>query len=162
VTLNFVESINKSWIPKACELLGITDIGPYIDESKSLKDRLDILIEKLNEKKIMWKMGYASEDNMKIMNDSFNDIPNWNHDFGAVAFSIEDYWGNFKSYCPRIKIPVLFFYGRFDWMIGPEHYKDVNFPNMALWGSDVVHIPFMEKKEDLKKAIDAYLEKYKL
>jgi len=161
-SLNMREAFKKSWVPKACEFLGITDIEPFLDESKPLMDRWDILIGKLNEKNIMWKMGFASEDNMKIMNATSSEISNWNHDFSNVALSFEDYWGNFKLSCSQIRLPVLFFYGRFDRMIGPEHYKDVNFPNMMLWGSDVGHIPFMENKEDLKNAIDAYLEKYKL
>ena len=58
-----------------------------------------------------------------------------------------------------MNMPVLFFYGSRDWMIGPEHYKGINFPNLMLWKSEVGHMPFMEAKEDLSKAILAFAEK---
>jgi proline iminopeptidase len=31
---------------------------------------------------------------------------------------------------------------------------------MMLWGSDVGHMPFLENKEDLERAIAAYIDKY--
>lgn len=45
-------------------------------------------------------------------------------------------------------------------MAGPENYKDVNFPKMILFKSDVGHIPFMENKDDLEKAIIMYIKEY--
>ena len=59
-------------------------------------------------------------------------------------------------------VAVLFFYGKSDWTVGPEHYKGVNFPNMLLWGSNVGHVPFMENKIDMEKAMDSYLKKFNL
>lgn len=61
-----------------------------------------------------------------------------------------------------MKMPVLFFYGRTDWAVGPEHYKYVRFPNMLLWGSDVGHVPFLENPADLEKAIAVFQKKYGL
>ncbi|MFD1079528.1 alpha/beta fold hydrolase, partial [Longispora fulva] len=87
---------------------------------------------------------------------------NWNYDFGNAAMSNPEFWQNFKPLSSKMQMPVLFFYGSRDWMIGPEHYKGVNFPNMMLWESEVGHMPFLEAKEDLGKAILAFTEKYKL
>ena len=46
-------------------------------------------------------------------------------------------------------------------MCGPTSHEGLKFPHMMLWGSDVGHMPFLENKEDLEKAIVAYLEKYR-
>jgi proline iminopeptidase len=47
-------------------------------------------------------------------------------------------------------------------MAGPAIYKGVHFPEMMLWGSEVGHMPFLENKADLEKAIVSYQKKYKL
>lgn len=161
-SLDLTESISESWIPKACEILGLEDVSFYENDSISIYDKLNRLFPLLNEKDLTWKLAYASKENEKIMNNTFDEIPNWNYDFGGIGLSHKDYLINFKKYTPDIKIPVLFFYGKNDWTIGPKHYKGVLFPNMLLWKSEVGHMPFMENKEDLEKAIDKFLNKFDL
>jgi proline iminopeptidase len=152
-------------IPRACELLGIKDLKPYIDKSISSADRMANIQKvygQLREKDLFWKMGYADYKSIEMMNASFDDIPNWNKDFENTAMSIKDYTIGYKDKTVSVKMPVLFFYGKTDFMVGPNHYKGVNFPNMILWGSNVGHIPFIENKPDLEKAINSYLEKFRL
>jgi proline iminopeptidase len=107
-------------------------------------------------------MGYASHKSIEVMNASFDEIPNWNKDLENVAMTIKDYRGDFRGAAPAMKMPVLFFYGKTDWMAGPAIYKGVHFPEMMLWGSEVGHMPFLENKADLEKAIVSYQKKYKL
>lgn len=159
-SLDLNESITKSWIPKATELLGIQDTAFFKSDTVSMNDKLQRLFPLLNENGIMWKLAYATKENEKIMNESFNEIPNWNYNFSSIGMNHKDYQKNFKIYTADIKIPVLFFYGKFDWTIGPKHYKGVNFPNMYLWKSKVGHMPFMENKKDLEKAIDKFTKKF--
>lgn len=45
---------------------------------------------------------------------------------------------------------------RNDWAVGPKHYRKVHFPNMLLWKSDVGHMPFLENREDMQKAVLAF------
>ena len=151
---------DSSWILKACEILGVTDTKPYTDESISANKRINRIFKELRNKDLFWKIGYASKMNKEIMDSSFKEISNWNKDFEKRAESIKDYWVDFKKYTQDMKMPVLFFYGINDWMVGPEHYKGVNFPNMILWGSDVGHVPFLENKTDLEKAIKSYINKF--
>ena len=160
-SLNLNESITKSWLPKAIELLGIQNDPFYKSDTIPMNDKMQRIFPLLNEKGIMWKLAYLKEENEKMMNESFNEIPNWNNDFSGIGMSHKDYQKNFKVYTASIKKPVLFFYGEYDWTIGPEHYKGVNFPNMYLWKSKVGHMPFMENKKDLKKSIDKFLKKRK-
>ncbi len=159
--LDMNQTYSDSWAPKACEFLKIKDVKPFLDESKPINKRWDSLISKLNEKGLMWKMGYSSPENMTKMNSTYGEVSNWNWDFGNNAMEIGDYWVDFKKSTGDMNMPVLFFYGTKDWMIGPKHYEGVKFPKMLLWGSEVGHMPFLENKADLEKAILRYLKKYK-
>lgn len=161
-TLNLTESLTNSWAPKACEFLGITDTKPYMDQSIPVFDRLSGLMSQLHEKNLFWKMGFASKESEDIMNKTFREIKNWNHDEENIIITLKEYLEDFKKETAHMKMPVLFFYGKTDWMIGPDHYKTVKFPNMLLWESNVGHVPFIENKQDLENAIKNYLEKYKL
>jgi proline iminopeptidase len=163
--LNINECLEEA-APKACEILGITDIKPYTDRSIPFSDRRKKILELygiLREKDLFWKMGYAEYHNVEMMNESFNDIPKWNKDFENISMTIEEYWSDYKKHINvSMQMPVLFFYGKTDWMIGPNHYKSVYFPNMILWESNVGHIPFIENKTDLENAIKSYQKKFKL
>ncbi len=156
-TLNARESLNKNWIPKACEFLGIENPNCYTDDTVPLMDRLSFLSQQLKEQGMMWKMGYQLEKNMRIMSESFKEIPEWNHDFESIALTVDDYMMDYKPNTVDVEVPVLFFYGRKDWMVGPEHFQNVKFPRMILWGSDVGHMPFLESRADLDRAIDIFL-----
>jgi len=166
IMLNCGLNLNESpaeVIPKACEFLGIIDITPYTDTTLSGTERTALignLYKQLREKDLFWKMGYASHQSYEIMSASFNDISNWNKDLENIPISMEDYGINFKKFTSGMAMPVLFFYGKTDWMVGPSHYKGVDFPNMILWGSEVGHVPFIENKADLENAILSYGNRY--
>ena len=159
-TLDLTESFNGTWIPKACEFLNLPRHNIYTNDSIPLLDRLMGVIGKLNEKDLKWKMAFADEKNSIAMDASYEEIPNWNNDLAIHALSIKEYWNNYKPLATDMKMPVLFFTGDSDWMAGPENYKGVDFPNMMLYKSNVGHIPFMEDKDDLEKAILLYIKKH--
>lgn len=160
-SLNMNESLNDSWIPKACKLLNITDTAPYLDKSISPEKRLEKIIPELQKKDLFWKMAFKTKESEEKMDRTYSEIPNWNNDLSANAMTREEYFADYKKFTSEIKTPVLFFYGTNDWMIGPEHYKGVNFPNMQLSRCNGGHIPFLENQKDLEKAISRYLQKYK-
>jgi proline iminopeptidase len=160
-TLSMENSFGTSWLPKAIELTGNNVPEVCLDTTVSLYQRMLAIFPVLQEKGTMWKIFYAEEANEQKMNETYGNFKNWNHDFSNKAMEVADYWTDFTSLCPKINKPVLFFYGKTDWAIGPNHYKKVAFPNMMLWGSNVGHMPFMENKEDLEKAIVVFIGKYK-
>lgn len=162
VSLNLNQSYYDSWCPKACKFLGINDTAIYTDTAVPVIEHWGNLISHLNEKGLMWKMGFGSQKNMNTINSTYSEIENWNGDFGNKAMGIQDYWVDFRTFTPQLKMPVLFFYGTKDWMIGPKHYKGVKFPNMLLYKSKVGHMPFLENKYDLLKAISKYQKKFHL
>lgn len=158
-TLDLNESLTGS-LPKISELLELSST-PILDTSKTPLEQLMPYLGQLRERDLFWKLQYVHQDNERIMNATFNEIPNWNSDFGNQAMGISDYYQNFKPASRHINLPVLFFYGKQDWMIGAEHYKTIQFPQLTLWESPVGHVPFMEDQQGLSNAIDHYLHNIK-
>ena len=159
-TLNLNETYKTSWCPKACEFLNISNRQYFENDKIPLIERWDSLSYALSEKDLMWKMMFANRKEMEPMRKTYSEIKNWNWEFAETAMTINDYLGNFLNETSKINVPVLFFYGKKDWMIG-QHYKEVKFSNCMFWGSDVGHMPFVENKGDMLKAIRCYKIKYK-
>lgn len=155
-TLNITESACTSWAPKALEFLGET-YGSCETDTLTVPERMANLAFRLREKGIFWKMAYQNQANEAVMDRTYDAIENFNFTFSNhVMSSINEYFRDFKPLAGKMHQPVLFYYGTRDWMVGPEHYKTVNFPNQMLWSNDGGHMPFLERKEDLEKAIVAY------
>ncbi len=159
-TLNLEESLTESWIPKACEFLGVSDTAAYFAEDKSTLERIGRLVPALKERGIFWKMAYASPENEESINATSGDIPNRNRDAQSALFSCRDYWVNFKPATAEIDVPVLLFCGTTDWMAGPQCYRDVKFPRMLLRESRVGHIILLENRPDLEKGLIDFLEMF--
>lgn len=161
-TLNIPESFNESWFPKGCEFLQITNTSYYLDKSIPVQLRLDSLLSQLIQNDIIWKMNFSSENDNEEMNTIYKNTPNFNEAFYYYGLTLNDYFYDFKEITKNVNKPVLFFYGKKDWCVGPEHYKGVNFPNMILWSFEGEHMmPFLKNKPDLEKAIDRYINNYK-
>lgn len=162
--INCVLHLNDGNAPlqKAYEFLNDTSMEKYLNDSIPNVERMGKLYGALREKGIFWKMVYASKASEEMMSQTFGEIQNWNSDYEPKAMENSDTWIDYKPFSAEMTMPVLFFYGKTDWIIGTEHYKGINFPNMLLWDSDVGHIPFIENKPDLENAIISYLKKYNL
>ncbi len=150
----------KDALAKACEFLEPKDTGPCPDPSKPQIEQLMAVYGKLRERDLFWKMGYKSKANEDAVTAAMQESP-YNHDEENSLMQVKEYFQDFRGETARMKVPVLFFSGRTDWMAGPGNYKGVSFPEMLLWQSDVGHVPFVENPVDLEKAIVAYLQKYR-
>lgn len=159
-TLNLKETFCSSWIPKAAALSGEEYSITADDAPEKILNEMIRIGSALDEKGLRWEMAYASATSDSMMNATYNEFSNWNGDFGDAAFSIDEYWHNYFEITSQVNKPVLFFYDRNDWTIGPKHYTHVKFPNIMLWGSNVGHIPFIENRQDLEKSIVDYIRKY--
>ena len=158
-TINLPQSACESWLPKAAEFVGET----YTCEGDTVAttQRMGEFGGKLRDKGIFWKMGSKSTDTFGKLDQISAEIENFNYDLSRHALNYPEYWENFKPLAAGMKMPVLYFYGKEDFMVGPEHYKDLEFSNLLLWENKGGHVPFIEDKEDLEKAILAYTEKFK-
>lgn len=159
-TISLNESACESWLPKAAEFVG----EQYRCEGDSIPmpQRMNEFGGKLRERNIFWKMGSRDPGTFDTLDKISAEIDNFNYDLGKYAMNYPDYWEDFKPLTANMYMPVLYFYGKTDYMVGPEHYKTLEFSNLMLWESNGGHVPFIEDKEDLEKAILAYLRKYNL
>lgn len=159
-TLSMNDSFGKSWLPKAIELAG-KDTPPVCYDSKlPVFERMKAIMPILGGKGILWKLFFNNEGDSRKLNETYGDFTSWNGDLSDNILDYPEYWTDFSKLSATIKVPVLFYYGRTDWAIGPEHYKQAVFPNVIFWGSDSGHMPFIETKPDLVKAIESFLGKY--
>ena len=159
-TLSMNDSFEKSWMPKAIEIAGDSVPAKCLDTTLAVYERMIAISPVLNQQNLRWKLFYASEENAIKMAESFRHYKNWNGECSDVGLEVADYWKDFRILTPAVKQPVLFYFGKKDWAIGPEHYKGIEFPNMLLWSSDAGHMPFLENKNDLVTAICAFINKY--
>lgn len=158
-TLYLNDSFCNSWSPKAAEFLGET-IPDCASDTIPLRERMGIHINKLREKDLFWKMAFAEKKNDSVMNTTYAGFENWNHEYSSVAMDNKEHWKDFRKLATAINVPVLFFYGTKDWMVGPAHYKGIDFPKMLLWKANSGHLPFLEARPELEEAITAYREKF--
>lgn len=158
-SLNMPGSFRSSWCPKALEFLDSTEDLPFCsDETIPLFDRWNELIVRLNNKDLMWKMGFEERESIDRINQTYGDIDHWNSDFSNQFAGYEEYRYDYTRYTSELDMPVLFFFGTRDWMVGPEHYRTIEFPDLLLWPAETAHMPFLEKQEDLLQAIRTFLE----
>lgn len=160
-SLNFREAFGTSWIPKAYEFGDSTFAGmPREATKKQILMELDKAFEIVNAKGNFWKLSYKSVDTHIKMNNTIKEVEDWNFDLSQAGIMIDDYWQNFKRSTSSVSVPVLFIYGTRDYMIGPEHYKGVNFPCVLMFPIDGGHMPILENPAEAAHAIRMYLQTF--
>ncbi|WP_169578147.1 alpha/beta hydrolase [Salinimicrobium xinjiangense] len=157
-TINLPESACQSWIPKAAQFVG--EEYTCNGDTVSMPQRMNEFGGKLREKDLFWKMGSRHPDTFSKLDVASAGIENFNYDLSNSVMNYPEYWNNFKPLTAKMEMPVLYFYGTTDFMVGPEHYKGLNFKNLLLWKNKGGHVPFIEDKEDMEKAILSYREKF--
>lgn len=157
-TLSLNESIQEM-IPYALDMLEIpvAEHEQYLDEKTYPFDRLMPLFHIARERGLFWKFHYGEASNYDIMDSVMNQITNHNFDFSNRAFALSQYYENYKPLATRLSMPVLLFYGKKDYAIGPNHHNDIKFSNMTKVGWDGGHVPFMEGRDELGTAITDWL-----
>lgn len=157
-SLDLRETMCSSWLPEANRLLKNSNNFICPEEPKQIMSVFNKTIKKLRERDLLWRMTFKQRENDSILNASYQEISNWNHDFGSVALDNKEFWRNFKKSTVDIDIPVLFFYGKNDITVGTKHFQNVNFPMLIRWPCNVGHIPFLEKPKDFENALEFYLK----
>ena len=161
-TLDISESMQKGFIPKACELLDISGSEYFNDENVMCHSKVDSLKTILDDKDLSWQLAFSTKANAAKLKETNEFITPLNKDLSGEFFSHSEYQTNFKTYCYKVSVPVLFFYGTADWTIGADHHKGTDFPYILKWPCDTVHSPFIENKEEVEAAIVTYLKRFKL
>lgn len=156
-TVNIAESL-KGVIAYADEKIPDSIRLKLKHERMPLMQKMMIVHQALGED--VYKMYYRDKASADTMNAVMSRIPNWNWEFSSVVDRYPEYFDDFTPTTRRVKVPVLVFGGRTDYAIGPEHYKLIQFPDQMLYLADCGHLPFIEGRLDLERAIGGYLKKY--
>ncbi len=129
----------------------------YLDTSKYPIDRLMPLFIKMREQDVFWKAYYADKQSYARMDSVMSQVSSHNYEFSSRAFNIAEYYHNYKPMALNIDMPVLLYFGRTDYAVGPNHYKGIDFPKGTLHLWDGGHVPFMEGKQELEETITHWL-----
>ncbi|WP_084608513.1 alpha/beta fold hydrolase [Xylanibacter oryzae] len=152
-TLCMDASFRDSWLPKAIGIIGNKANKTALDPNSKTIDRMMAVFPFLNNAN-RWQIFTPQ----KKYNDTVNSATDYykhNSDGSKVIF-MDEYWRDFRPLTYIVDKPVLFFYGKKDYAVGPNFYKGVHFPKMLLVGADCGHFPFIEVPNKLNKALDDY------
>ncbi|MBN1402854.1 MAG: alpha/beta hydrolase [Opitutales bacterium] len=105
-------------------------------------------------------VAFGSNEFMDACNATYREFPNWNGDLSESVMSLPEYLEDKRPLSPAINVPVLFFSGRNDGMVGPDGVDKVRFPQMLVWESSGGHFPFMDDPQGLQSAIDSFIRAF--
>jgi len=157
-TLSMNDCLKDSWLPAAIEIVGEENAVPMAkDTTLPCLTRMAAIQKQLtNETRALI---FTCEEN-RYASDTLN---SWtfhkdclNHGKGEMVMGIDDYWEDFRSLSSTVTVPVLYFVGKYDRAIGPDSYKDVDFPNAIIKVGNCGHFPFLESPEEWAEALDEY------
>lgn len=159
-TLDMNDSFGNSWLPRAAKILGKNTPAICSDSTISVYRRMLAVMPVLGESGEMWRIFFSNEEDSGKLNQTYSQFESWNSDQSEQILELDEYWKDYRLFTSKVSQPVLFYYGNTDWAIGPEHYLGAKFPEMILWGSETGHMPFIENKNDVMKAINQYIVSY--
>lgn len=158
-TLNLNESA-EAFIRYALQILDIRsdERERYLDKEQYPMDRLQPLFGMMRERNLFWKPYYARLSSSVLMDSVMSELAAPNTAFSRQAFSMGDYFRNYKPATAGFEGPVLLYFGRTDYAVGPWHYRDITFPAMTLRFWEGGHVPFIEGREELALALNQWLK----
>ncbi len=155
-TLNLTFAKQNS-ISQGARLLGVSPLE-FLKPGVSSTEAFGAVMSKLNEQDLMYKMMYRDKEMFRQMTLVMDTTLNWH--FGSNVWNYPEYEQDFTAKSAAIKVPVLVFSGKYDYSIGPEHYKSFKFPNATYKVMDAGHCPYQERPEEFRKHIIKFLKKF--
>ncbi len=152
-TLHMSSSL-ESYIKEGARVLGQPE-SDFREAGASVGQTLGKVVGKLNEKDLMYKMMYPNKEMFAQMNAVMDTTLNWQ--FGSKVWSLPEYEQDFTKKSASIKVPVLAFAGKYDYAVGPEHYKLFKFPNARYKTMETGHCPYQEKPEEFRKHVKSFI-----
>jgi proline iminopeptidase len=156
-TLNINQSL-MSHIEFGIKELKLKDTLSYYNTTTPAIDRLGMIHKQLSDKKVMYKLMFRNQYE-KDLNDTIdNPIGKKNRDFANSVWKIQEYFKDYNKITKNIKCPVLIMTGDNDFAIGPNHYKQFEFPNRIIVHYNGGHAPFQEEPQWFSEKITLFLE----
>ncbi|MDX5436342.1 MAG: alpha/beta hydrolase, partial [Pontibacter sp.] len=137
-TLNVNNSL-ESYINEGARFLNVP-VSELRQPNEPVGQALGRVVQKLNEKDMMYRMMYRDKAMFDAMNAVMDTTLNWN--FGANVWNHEEYAQDFTAKTANLNMPVLVFAGKYDYSIGPKHYKTFRFPKATYRVMETGHCPY--------------------
>ncbi|WP_439882552.1 alpha/beta fold hydrolase [Pontibacter sp. MBLB2868] len=157
-TLN-LDDAKKNAIKQGARILNVPE-SEFLKPGVSQTEAFGAVWSKLNEKDLSYKMMYRDKKMFQDMAAVMDTTLNWH--FGGQVWNYPEYEQDFTAKTAAIKVPVLVFAGKYDYSVGPEHYKSFKFPNATYKVMETGHCPYQEQPEEFEKSIRKFLTKTRL
>ncbi len=154
-TLNLTHA-KQSYVEQGARILGLP-VQEFLKPGVTGTEAWGRVISELNAKDLMYKMMYPSKEGFEKMNAVMDTTLNWQ--FGSKVWGYPEYEQDFTIKTASIKTPVLVISGKFDYAVGPDHYKAFKFPQATYRLMETGHCPYQEQPEVFLKHIKAFLAK---
>lgn len=154
-TLSMEDSL-KSQIDYGTKLLGKENL--QLEPYKHTLEKWRVILPKLNEKNLFFKLQYNEYDNFIKVNSIGSEVRNRNFSMASQAFKNYEYYQSYYELTKYISIPVLVVCGNKDYSVGPDHYKNFHFQNAKVSIVDGRHVLYLENKEEFREMIKDFIE----
>lgn len=154
-TLHLSSSLD-SYITEGARFLNIP-VSELRQPGAPVGQALGNVVQKLNEQGLMYRMMYPEKEMFDRMNVVMDTTLNWH--FGSRVWGYKEYEQDFTAKSAAITQPVLVFTGKYDYSIGPKHYKSFKFPKATYRVMNTGHCPYQEQPEQFRKYVKAFLAK---
>ena len=152
-TLN-MEYAKQNGIAQAARILNVPE-SEFLKPGVSLTQAFGAVWGRLNEQNLAYKMMYRDKSMFDKMNAVMDTTLNWH--FGSQVWNYPEYEQDFTAKTSFINIPVLVFTGKYDYSIGPDHYKSFKFPKATYKVMETGHCPYQEQPEAFRNHIRKFL-----
>lgn len=122
---------------------------------EELMDSFQYMYQKLNELNLWNNLQFKDVNSFHLINKIDEGIKN--HTFNGMALNIPDYFNSLFDLTKEITVPTLVISGNGDYSVGPNHYKNFQFPNAFVAEMNTKHVPFIEDQEEYFKIIKDFI-----
>ncbi len=154
-TLNLAYA-KENGVKQAAKILNIP-VSELLKPGATTTDAFNASWGKLNEAGLAYKMMYRDKALFDDMSAVMDTTLNWH--YGSNVWNYPEYEQNFTVKTKAIKAPSLIFTGKYDYSIGPEHFKSFKFRKATYKVMDTGHCPYQEQPEEFRSHIKAFLAK---
>lgn len=154
-TLNKKESnlhqmnVGRSW-------LGEDTVLDEYGSIESFYQDFFVMAEKLLDIGKYYDLQFMDRKNFKILESLDKELKH-RPDFRKYVHSDPEFFKDYTQITTEISVPTLVISGKYDDAVGPDHYKKFKFPNMSVTILEDKHHPYLENKEEFRRAIQEFV-----
>ncbi|MFD2246870.1 alpha/beta fold hydrolase [Pontibacter ruber] len=152
-TLHLKSSL-ESYIVEGARILNKPE-SEFRKEGASVGETLGKVVSQLNEQDLMYKVMYPKKEMFAQMNAVMDTTLNWH--FGSKVWDLHEYEQDFTQKSASVKVPVLVVAGKYDYSVGPQHYRLFKFPKATYKTMATGHCPYQEQPEEFGKYVRKFV-----